>query len=194
MSTHIWFFLLVLSAFCFILTQNTIYATLWLIFIYVITSILFINLNISYLGFIFLMVYVGAIAILFLFVVMMLPLKHLEKENSIYLTFGMFFLFMFFFLFFFFSSQWMHLFSSLSLITNTSIDLSTLHSSNLFFFFQKIGYILFSYYYLYLFVVGLVLLIAMIGAIYITNEQSGIVIKKQELQLTRISFFRKGTY
>jgi NADH-quinone oxidoreductase subunit J len=194
MLTLIWYFLLLLSAFCFILTQNTIYATLWLIFIYILTAVLFINLNVSYLGLIFLMVYVGAIAILFLFIVMMLPLKTLEKENSIYMTFGLFFLCIFFFVFFFFTDKISYVFSLYSLLKENQTTSISIVSYNLYFFFQKIGYVLFAYYYMYVIIVGLILLVSMLGAIYLTNEQTGVFVKKQELQLTRVHLYRKGTF
>jgi len=62
----------VFSAIMVIVSRNTVYSVFFLILIFVSVSILFIMIGAEFLGMIMLIVYVGAVAVLFLFVVMML--------------------------------------------------------------------------------------------------------------------------
>jgi len=62
----------VFSAVMVIVSRNTVYSVFFLILIFVSVSILFIMIGAEFLGMIMLIVYVGAVAVLFLFVVMML--------------------------------------------------------------------------------------------------------------------------
>jgi len=54
--------------------------------LFLLTVVLFLSLGAEYLGFVFLIVYAGAVAILFLFVIMLLPINEIAKkaERSIY--------------------------------------------------------------------------------------------------------------
>ena len=54
------------------ISRNTVYSVFFLILVFVSVSILFIMIGAEFLGMIMLIVYVGAVAVLFLFVVMML--------------------------------------------------------------------------------------------------------------------------
>ena len=71
-----------------ICSVNPVYAVLFLIFVFFNASLFLIYLKIDFLGLIFLMIYVGAVAVLFLFVVMMLNIKKLQKDNTTYFTIG----------------------------------------------------------------------------------------------------------
>ena len=62
-----------------IVTRNTVYSVFFLILVFVSVSILFIMIGAEFLGMIMLIVYVGAVAVLFLFVVMMLNVT--EKKE-----------------------------------------------------------------------------------------------------------------
>ncbi len=62
----------VLSAIMVTTSRNTVYSVFFLILVFVSVSILFIMIGAEFLGMIMLIVYVGAVAVLFLFVVMML--------------------------------------------------------------------------------------------------------------------------
>ena len=62
----------VFSALMVIISKNTVYSVFFLILVFVSVSILFIMIGAEFLGMIMLIVYVGAVAVLFLFVVMML--------------------------------------------------------------------------------------------------------------------------
>ena len=62
----------VFSAIMVTVSRNTVYSVFFLILVFVSISILFIMIGAEFLGMIMLIVYVGAVAVLFLFVVMML--------------------------------------------------------------------------------------------------------------------------
>ena len=62
----------VLSAVMVVISRNTIYSVFFLILVFISVSSLFIMIGAEFLGMIMLIVYVGAVAVLFLFVVMML--------------------------------------------------------------------------------------------------------------------------
>ena len=67
------------SAAMVIISRNTVYSVFFLILVFVSVSILFIMIGAEFLGMIMLIVYVGAVAVLFLFVVMMLNVT--EKKT-----------------------------------------------------------------------------------------------------------------
>jgi NADH-quinone oxidoreductase subunit J len=77
MSSVIYTLLLFLLFFGFfvISSRNPIHSVLSLISVFLLSAILLICLEVEFLAFSFVIVYVGAIAILFLFVVMMLDIK-----------------------------------------------------------------------------------------------------------------------
>ena len=66
-----------------IVSRNTVYSVFFLILVFISISILFIMIGAEFLGMIMLIVYVGAVAVLFLFVVMMLNInEHLTERSS----------------------------------------------------------------------------------------------------------------
>ena len=69
----------VFSAIMGTVSRNTVYSVFFLILVFVSVSILFIMIGAEFLGMIMLIVYVGAVAVLFLFVVMMLNVT--EKKT-----------------------------------------------------------------------------------------------------------------
>ena len=65
------------------ISRNTVYSVFFLILVFISISILFIMIGAEFLGMIMLIVYVGAVAVLFLFVVMMLNItEQLTKRPS----------------------------------------------------------------------------------------------------------------
>ena len=72
----------VFAALMVIVSRNTVYSVFFLILVFISISILFIMIGAEFLGMIMLIVYVGAVAILFLFVVMMLNITEQLTERS----------------------------------------------------------------------------------------------------------------
>ena len=73
----------VFAATMVIISRNTVYSVFFLILVFITISILFIMIGAEFLGMIMLIVYVGAVAVLFLFVVMMLNItEQLTKKPT----------------------------------------------------------------------------------------------------------------
>jgi len=72
----------VFAAIMVIVSRNTVYSVFFLILVFISISILFIMIGAEFLGMIMLIVYVGAVAGLFLFVVMMLNITEQLTERS----------------------------------------------------------------------------------------------------------------
>ena len=73
----------VFAAIMVTVSRNTVYSVFFLILVFISMSILFIMIGAEFLGMIMLIVYVGAVAVLFLFVVMMLNItEQLTKRFS----------------------------------------------------------------------------------------------------------------
>ena len=72
----------VLAAVMLTVSRNTVYSVFFLILVFISISILFIMIGAEFLGMIMLIVYVGAVAVLFLFVVMILNITEQLTERS----------------------------------------------------------------------------------------------------------------
>ena len=73
----------VFAAIMVTVSRNTVYSVFFLILVFISISILFIMIGAEFLGMIMLIVYVGAVAILFLFVVMMLNITEQITKRPI---------------------------------------------------------------------------------------------------------------
>lgn len=90
-SFYIFSFILLLSALCVITARNPVHSVLFLILAFFNASALFILLGAEFVGMILAIVYVGAVAVLFLFVVMMLDVDFagLRKGAMQYVPLGL---------------------------------------------------------------------------------------------------------
>jgi NADH-quinone oxidoreductase subunit J len=84
-SLFFYFFstIVVFSSIMVTISRNTVYSVFFLILVFVSTSILFIMIGAEFIGMIMLIVYVGAVAVLFLFVVMMLNVVEETSKKSL---------------------------------------------------------------------------------------------------------------
>jgi len=171
----------VLSAIMVTISKNTVHSVFFLILNFITVSCLFIMIGAEFLGMIMLIVYVGAVAVLFLFVVMMLNVA--QEKNTLFksssdgkhIPIGLLISLIIFFEIIIVIGGWKYkpdLLNSISL--NISSELTNTHS---------LGYVLYTDY-IHLFQLsGMILLVAMIGAIVLTfRKRSGL--KKQ-------SYFRQ---
>ena len=156
----------VFSAIMVIISKNTIYSVFFLILVFVSVSILFIMIGAEFLGMIMLIVYVGAVAVLFLFVVMMLNIVEQVTRRSSrkgfinYISVGSIVGVIIFLELLVVIGGWKYkgTFIPLSDI-NINVDLSNTHI---------LGNILYTDY-IHLFqIAGMILLVAMVGAITLT--------------------------
>ena len=73
-----------------IFTKSTIHSIIYLVLSFLTCSVFLFMLECEFFALLFLIIYVGAIAVLFLFVIMMLDLKILPRNNSTNLKYTMF--------------------------------------------------------------------------------------------------------
>jgi len=88
---------IVLSLFV-IISTNPIHSILFLVLVFLITSVVFIYSGVFFLGMVLVIVYLGAVCVLFLFVIMMLNIKVLELKRRINFLPYLFVLFLVFYL------------------------------------------------------------------------------------------------
>ncbi len=156
----------VFSAIMVIVTRNTVYSVFFLILVFISVSVLFIMIGAEFLGMIMLIVYVGAVAVLFLFVVMMLnvveQITQKPKRSGIInnMSVGSIVGAIIFLELLVVIGGWKYKGTFLPLsFTSTNSDLTNTHA---------LGNILYTDY-IHLFQIsGMILLIAMIGAITLT--------------------------
>ena len=159
----------VISAIMVTVSKNTVHSVFFLILDFISISCLFILIGAEFLGMIMLIVYVGAVAVLFLFVVMMLNVAQqknqwfISEDNSGHIPVGLIISTIIFFELIIVIGGWKYkpdLFNSNNL--NTTSEISNTHS---------LGQVLYTDYIHVFQISGMILLIAMIGAIVLTFRQ-----------------------
>ena len=169
----------VVSAIMVTASKNTVHSVFFLILDFISISCLFIMIGAEFLGMIMLIVYVGAVAVLFLFVVMMLNVAQqknqwfISEENSGHIPVGLLISTIIFFELIIVIGGWKYkpdLFETSNLITN---EMSNTHS---------LGQVLYTDYIHIFQISGMILLIAMIGAIVLTFRQREGVKKQSYLK------------
>ena len=169
----------VVSAIMVTVSKNTVHSVFFLILDFISISCLFIMIGAEFLGMIMLIVYVGAVAVLFLFVVMMLNVAQqknqwfISMENSGHIPVGLLISAIIFFELIIVIGGWKYkpdLFISSSSISN---EITNTHS---------LGQVLYTDYIHIFQISGMILLIAMIGAIVLTFRQREGVKKQSYLK------------
>lgn len=164
-----------------ILAKNPVHSVLFLIVTFITSSLILLIFNVEFLGFLFLIIYVGAIAILFLFVVMMLSVKMQINLNLLQSLFALVFCFLAFnYLFFFFQKFFFDNSKDVfgSFLFN---DWGGDYSNNL----MTFGQVLYNYYLIVFLIAGIILLVAVIGAVVLTLEHK--YPKKAAVSLRQLS-------
>ena len=166
---YIFSFIAIVSAIMVTVSKNTVHSVFFLILDFISISCLFIIIGAEFLGMIMLIVYVGAVAVLFLFVVMMLNVAQQKnqwfsaKESSKHIPVGLIISIIIFFELIIVIGGWKYkpdLVSAMSLSIDKEI--SNTHA---------IGYVLYTDYIHVFQLSGMILLVAMIGAIVLTYRQ-----------------------
>ena len=201
--------LALISAVIVISARNPVHSVLFLVLVFCNATGLLLLLEVEFIAIIFLVVYVGAIAVLFLFVVMMLnikenaPLFGSKSTGEIFqfmpigVLIGLIFLTEIFLIVNYdlvsLSPQGTEMSTSVSSWIQI-IDGVGFSGSNL----ETLGQVLYTYYFYFFLVAGLVLLVAIIGAIVLTlqskptiysinDKNSFVAVKRQHVyqQLSR---------
>ena len=174
----------VISAIMVTVSKNTVHSVFFLILDFISISCLFIMIGAEFLGMIMLIVYVGAVAVLFLFVVMMLNVAQQKnqwfnsKENSGHIPIGLIISTIIFFELIIVIGGWKFK-PELSDSSATQIfnEISNTHS---------LGQVLYTDYVHVFQISGMILLIAMIGAIVLTfRQRAGVKTQSYLKQISR---------
>ena len=174
----------IISAIMVTVSKNTVHSVFFLILDFISISCLFIMIGAEFLGMIMLIVYVGAVAVLFLFVVMMLNVAQqknqwlLSEASSGHIPVGLIISALIFFELIIVIGGWKY---KPDLFNSTNFDVSDKVSNT-----HALGQILYTDYIHVFQISGMILLIAMIGAIVLTFRQRKGVKKQSYIkQITR---------
>ena len=167
---YIFSIIAVVSAIMVTVSKNTVHSVFFLILDFISISCLFIMIGAEFLGMMMLIVYVGAVAVLFLFVVMMLNVSQqknewfVTKDTAKHIPVGLIISIIIFFEIIIVIGGWKYKPELLKTFSSIGIDLTTTNT-------HEIGKVLYTDY-IHLFQLsGMVLLVAMIGAIVLTFRQ-----------------------
>ena len=175
----------IVSAIMVTASKNTVHSVFFLILDFISISCLFIMIGAEFLGMIMLIVYVGAVAVLFLFVVMMLNVAqqknqwfNSESTTSSHIPVGLIISTIIFFELIIVVGGWKYK-PELSNpnTTESSTEISNTHS---------LGQVLYTDYIHIFQISGMILLIAMIGAIVLTfRQREGVKTQSYLKQISR---------
>ena len=174
----------VISAIMVTVSKNTVHSVFFLILDFISISCLFIMIGAEFLGMIMLIVYVGAVAVLFLFVVMMLNVAQQKNQwfaseaSSKHIPVGLIISTLIFFELIIVVSGWKYkpdIFDLNNSMTNSSV--SNTHA---------LGQVLYTDYIHVFQISGMILLVAMMGAIVLTfRKRTGVKTQSYIKQISR---------
>jgi NADH-quinone oxidoreductase subunit J len=185
--------ILLFSAFMVIRVENPVHAVLYLVLVFCSNSFILLLLGTDFLALLLLVIYIGAIAILFLFVVMMLSIKEKKQRTVLqdlpigfFIGFVLCLLILMFLNFEFYEMDWKEFFKGKNIhslpfertfyklfmireheyaLTQNDFELKPLTSIQLF------GILLYNLYAHYVLIAGLILLLALLGAVSLTRRK-----------------------
>ncbi len=182
---YIFSLIAIVSAVMVTVSKNTVHSVFFLILDFISISCLFIMIGAEFLGMIMLIVYVGAVAVLFLFVVMMLNVAEQKGQwfssrwdGGTHIPIGLLVSLIIFFELIIVIGGWKY---KPDLLNSLSINISTDVTNT-----RSIGNVLYTDY-IHLFQIsGMILLVAMIGAIVLTyRERAGVKRQSYVKQISR---------
>ena len=181
---YIFSIIAVVSAIMVTASKNTVHSVFFLILDFISISCLFIMIGAEFLGMMMLIVYVGAVAVLFLFVVMMLNVAQQKnqwfgsEESSKHIPIGLIISIVIFFELIIVVGGWKYkpdIFDLNNLMISSSV--SNTHS---------LGQVLYTDYIHIFQISGMILLVAMIGAIVLTfRKREGVKVQSYLKQISR---------
>ena len=171
----------IVSAIMVTASKNTVHSVFFLILDFISISCLFIMIGAEFLGMIMLIVYVGAVAVLFLFVVMMLNVAEQKQSwfigrKSTHIPTGLIVSVLILLELLVVVGGWKY---KQDLMSSSTLVMSNISNTH------QLGLVMYTDYILYFQLAGVVLLLAMIGAILLTfRERVGV---KKQSYLNQIS-------
>ena len=182
---YIFSIIAVFSAIMVTVSRNTVHSVFFLILDFISISCLFIMIGAEFIGMIMLIVYVGAVAVLFLFVVMMFNVSQQyndqlrEKKNFNHIPIGLLISTVIFFELIIVAGGWKYKPELLKSFSSIGIDSNTTNT-------HEIGNVLYTDYIHVFQLSGMILLVAMIGAIVLTfRKREGIKRQSYFKQISR---------
>ena len=181
---YLFSFIAIVSAIMVTVARNTVHSVFFLILDFISISCLFIMIGAEFLGMIMLIVYVGAVAVLFLFVVMMLNVAQQKNQwfasskSSSHIPVGLLVSLIIFFELIIVVGGWKY---KPDLLSSSNIIISGTTTNT-----HSLGNVLYTDY-IHLFQIsGMILLVAMIGAIVLTfRERAGLKRQSYVKQISR---------
>lgn len=187
---HLFFLIiLLLSAFFLVILKNPVHSVLLLILCFFCSASIVILFSVDFIGILFLIIYVGAIAVLFLFVVMMLDLKITPVKTEKFFFFFVFTSSLFFF-FCFYELDFGSLFQKKFVVNSYFFNILDFFSN-----IDVFGQCLYNYFLICFLIAGIILLLAMLGAIALTlkynsNVKNQLVYKQLSRTSNFLTFFK----
>jgi NADH-quinone oxidoreductase subunit J len=177
-------FIAIFSAIMVTASKNTVHSVFFLILDFISISCLFIMIGAEFLGMIMLIVYVGAVAVLFLFVVMMLNVAQQKnqwfssEDSSKHIPVGLIISTLIFVELIIVIGGWKYKPDLFDI--NNSVELSKVSNTH------SLGQVLYTDYIHVFQISGMILLVAMIGAIVLTfRKRTGVKTQSYLKQISR---------
>jgi NADH-quinone oxidoreductase subunit J len=174
----------IISAIMVTTSKNTVHSVFFLILDFISISCLFIMIGAEFLGMIMLIVYVGAVAVLFLFVVMMLNVAQQKnqwfssEDSSKHIPVGLIISTLIFVELIIVIGGWKYKPNLFDI--NNSVELSKVSNTH------SLGQVLYTDYIHVFQISGMILLVAMIGAIVLTfRKRTGVKTQSYLKQISR---------
>ena len=181
---YIFSIIAVISAIMVTVSKNTVHSVFFLILDFISISCLFIMIGAEFLGMIMLIVYVGAVAVLFLFVVMMLNVAQQKnqwfssEESSKHIPVGLIISTLIFVELIIVVGGWKYKPDLFDI--NNSIEINNVSNTH------SLGQVLYTDYIHIFQISGMILLVAMIGAIVLTfRKRVGVKTQSYIKQISR---------
>lgn len=163
-------FSLIFCSFLVIFSKNAIESVVFMVLAFCNAASILILFKVEFLGITYVIVYVGAIAVLFLFVIMMLNTKVIASSDDSFLKyFRSITVFFYSFIYFVGLVSSLYFLRDFNMLYFKDFDVnyytwSIDNLSNI----EVFGQILFNYLYIYVLIAGIILLVALVGAIVLT--------------------------
>ena len=181
---YLFSFIAIISAIMVTAVRNTVHSVFFLILDFISISCLFIMIGAEFLGMIMLIVYVGAVAVLFLFVVMMLNVAQQKNQwfsstkSSTHIPVGLLVSLIIFFELIIVVGGWKY---KPDLVNQSNFSYTNEISNT-----HSLGQVLYTDYIHIFQISGMILLIAMIGAIVLTyRKREGVKKQSYVKQISR---------
>nr|YP_003935021.1 NADH dehydrogenase subunit 6 [Groenewaldozyma salmanticensis]ADO51045.1 NADH dehydrogenase subunit 6 [Groenewaldozyma salmanticensis] len=179
--------LLLINLISLLLTKNIMLCIFNMLNIYVLISLYLYFINLSIIGLLYIMIYVGAITVLFVFIIALLNIEFIEKSNNILINNSLLILTIILSLYFIInilisSDIYNNLYDNINILTlndNFDFQITTLYILN------NIGYILYSKYSIIIIILGILLLFSIISCILILQVENESV-NKRDIEIIKI--------